>query len=227
MQKSRRIMLFSPPLPPLVMTPDHPVVIGRQAQCDLTLHDNDVSRRHAEVCFEAGGYVLRDLGSTNGTFLNDKEITSPAPLSPGDRIEVGARTLTFCELAPEALGAAENPNAAQSLSAERSPSREAFAGDLSEIPAFAVLQVLELGSRSGLLEIDAEDLSCRIWLREGVPIHAESSNQTGFDAALSIASLERGRFRFEPQLVTVEATIACTMTELLTEGCRLLDEQRA
>lgn len=227
MQISGKVMLFSPPLPPLALSPEHPVVIGRQAQCDLPLQDNDVSRSHAEVSFENGVYVLRDLGSTNGTFLNGKEITTPSPLSPGDKIEVGPREVTFCQLEAEALGAPVSPDAAETIIAEHLPSSETFVGDLSQIPPFAVLQVLEMESKSGVLKIEGPGISCRVWMHEGVPIHAESARQTGFDAALNIVNLDRGRFRFEPQPVTVEPTIACTVTELLMEGCRLLDEQDA
>jgi len=220
-----KVMLFSPPLPPLTLDPEQPVIIGRQAQCDLSLQDNDVSRAHAEVSFENGQYILRDLGSTNGTFLNGKEITTPSPLSPGDRIEVGPREVTFCELTAEAVDAPVSADAAATIIAERMPSSESFAGDLSQIPPFAVLQVLEMGSKSGVLEIEGDEIRCRIWMHEGVPIHAESNTQTGFDAAISIVNIDRGRFRFEPQNVIVEPTIACSVTELLMEACRLLDEQ--
>jgi hypothetical protein len=227
MKISGKVMLFSPPLPPLALTTEQTIVIGRQAQCDLSLQDNDVSRAHAEVSFEEGQYMLRDLGSTNGTFLNGKEISEPTPLTPGDKIEVGPREVTFCELQGEAADSSVSPDAAATIIAARLPSSETFVGDLSQIPPFAVLQVLEMGSKSGVLEIEGPGLSCQLWMHEGVPIHAQSDRQTGFDAALSIVNIDRGRFRFEPQAVNVEPTIACTVTELLMEGCRLLDEQDA
>ncbi len=227
MQSQRGIMLFSPPLPPIPLTPEHPVVIGRLAECDVALRHSDVSRQHAEVGFEGEQYVLRDLGSTNGTFLNGKEITVPTPLSPGDKIELGSRVVTFCALAPGASDATVVPDGDRTVIAERLPSDETFAGDLSQIPPCAVLQVLEMERKSGILGIDTEEQSCKVWFDKGVPIHAESQKQSGFDAALGVAQLEQGRFRFEPQPVNTEATIACTVTELLMESCRLLDERSA
>ncbi len=227
MQNSPKPMLFSPPLPPVELHPDHPIVIGRQAACDLPLKHHDVSRRHSEVSYENGQYVLRDLGSTNGTFLNGKEITTPSVLSPGDRIEMGSRIVTFCELEAGVFDATQDADPAQTIISDRMSKNDALAGDLSQIPPSAVLQVLEMGRKSGILEIDAEAQSCRLWFHEGLPVHAESEKQSGFDAALGIVNLAVGRFRFEAQSVSIETTIACTVTELLLEGCRIFDEENA
>ena len=64
------------------------IVVGRTAPAELTLEDDSVSRRHAEV-FKIGSNVsVRDLGSANGTFVNGERITE-APLSPGDVVRFG------------------------------------------------------------------------------------------------------------------------------------------
>jgi predicted component of type VI protein secretion system len=62
--------------------------IGR-AGCDVDLSDPDVSRRHAVVRGVDGGLGVEDLGSTNGTFVNDSRINGIAPISPGDRVRFG------------------------------------------------------------------------------------------------------------------------------------------
>jgi len=60
------------------------------------LHDDVVSRRHAMVQFtENDGYYLIDLGSRNGTFLNDARVSTPCVLANGDRIRVGVYELEF------------------------------------------------------------------------------------------------------------------------------------
>src|SRR5207248_72932 len=51
-----------------------PVTIGRQAECDVVLDDTNVSRRHAEVRRQGDGYVLVDLGSTNGSKVNGAQV---------------------------------------------------------------------------------------------------------------------------------------------------------
>lgn len=63
-------------------------VIGRGDVCDICIEDSSVSRRHASIEPNEGGYCVRDLGSTNGTFLNDQAVES-ATLSDGDYLRVG------------------------------------------------------------------------------------------------------------------------------------------
>lgn len=72
-----------------------PVVLGRHAECDLVLQDEQASRRHAQVERGPGGFVLVDLGSTNGTMLNGARVDEPVALSPGDQIVVGESLVRF------------------------------------------------------------------------------------------------------------------------------------
>ncbi|HET9689818.1 MAG TPA: DUF3662 and FHA domain-containing protein [Acidimicrobiales bacterium] len=75
---------------------DRPVVLGRLPECDVVLADPNVSRRHAEVAPDgSGGWLVRDLGSTNGTRRNGVPVRTPVALEPGDEIGVGASTVTF------------------------------------------------------------------------------------------------------------------------------------
>lgn len=68
--------------------------IGRESQCDIHFSDTETSRNHAEVEFQEGRYLLRDLGSSNGTFVNQERITEYV-LQHGDRIQIGRQTLLF------------------------------------------------------------------------------------------------------------------------------------
>lgn len=70
------------------------LTIGRSRECDLALDDPSVSRRHAELRVEGGAWVLTDLRSTNGTFVNGKRVDRLA-LSDGDRITLGQSELRF------------------------------------------------------------------------------------------------------------------------------------
>jgi hypothetical protein len=71
-------------------------IVGRSRQCEIVIEDPNVSRRHAEIRpDESGGWVLRDLGSTNGSALNGRRIDHPVALHPGDEIEVGTSVVTF------------------------------------------------------------------------------------------------------------------------------------
>jgi pSer/pThr/pTyr-binding forkhead associated (FHA) protein len=69
--------------------------IGRDtARCDVILSDNNVSAKHARIKREGGEFVLYDLASLNGTFLNGKKVQKQI-LSDDDEIRVGSTTLIF------------------------------------------------------------------------------------------------------------------------------------
>ena len=70
------------------------VLIGRSRDCDMTLDDPNVSRRHAELRREGSAWVVADLGSTNGVKVNGHRVAEQ-PLSPGDEITVGLERLSF------------------------------------------------------------------------------------------------------------------------------------
>lgn len=68
--------------------------IGRHAQCELMLHDPEVSRRHLKMASGENGWLLDDLGSTNGSFVNGQRITHQT-VTPGDRIHIGQSVLVI------------------------------------------------------------------------------------------------------------------------------------
>ncbi|TDC77139.1 FHA domain-containing protein [Micromonospora sp. KC606] len=72
-----------------------PQVIGRGPEVDVAVADPHLSRRHAEVRLTDAGAVLVDLGSTNGTWLNDRRITGTELLSDGDIVRLGRTALRF------------------------------------------------------------------------------------------------------------------------------------
>jgi hypothetical protein len=76
--------------------------LGRHDDCGIRIKSSQVSRRHCEV-FEAGGKLtVRDLGSSNGTFVNGKRVTGQQTLKAGDELTVGAVTLRVVTLGPAA-----------------------------------------------------------------------------------------------------------------------------
>jgi diguanylate cyclase (GGDEF)-like protein len=74
----------------VVLAPGRAFEIGRDASCDLTLQDTSVSRRHARITATEGRtYLVEDLGSRNGTFVNGRPVTRET-FTVGDRLEVGS-----------------------------------------------------------------------------------------------------------------------------------------
>jgi len=83
---------------------DH-IIVGREVKCHIMLNDNSVSRQHSSVTRLAEGYLLKDMGSSNGTYVNGHRIQE-ALLKDGDRISIGD-----CEFWFEAPSEAESqPN---------------------------------------------------------------------------------------------------------------------
>jgi FHA domain/Domain of unknown function (DUF1707) len=80
-----------PDLPRLKLPapPPYPLRIGRSAGCELGLAHDSVSRVHAELFYLNGGWVLRDLRSTNGTKVNGWPITADVSVHPGDVVSFG------------------------------------------------------------------------------------------------------------------------------------------
>ncbi len=77
------------------------VVVGRSKSADVTVADRYLSRRHVRFAHTADGWLVEDLGSRNGTFLNGRRIDSPAPVAPGDVVSVSASILRLLDHAAE------------------------------------------------------------------------------------------------------------------------------
>jgi hypothetical protein len=70
-------------------------VLGRGDQADIRLEDTFASSAHARLAPHGEVMVLEDLGSTNGTYLNEEPLRGPQPLHPGDRIRIGDSSFVF------------------------------------------------------------------------------------------------------------------------------------
>jgi hypothetical protein len=72
-------------------------VMGRGDQAEIRLEDPFASSRHARLIRQGGIVVLEDLGSTNGTYLNEELVSGPQPLHPGDRVRIGDSEFTYLD----------------------------------------------------------------------------------------------------------------------------------
>jgi two-component system, NtrC family, sensor kinase len=89
------------------------ISVGRDASNNIRLHDTEISRRHAEFRQTPDGYNLVDIGSANGSFVNNKKI-EVVPLQPGDHVAFGQTLLVYSTGRPEAQ--AESGDLAEKIS---------------------------------------------------------------------------------------------------------------
>ena len=104
-----------------------PLVLGRGPDNDIDVNDDTVSRRHALMLETSRGFIVRDLNSANGTFINRERLgEQERSLNHGDRMRLGSGkvTLIFRQKGPQTLTMAVQP-----------PSDEAEAGDTGDSPA--------------------------------------------------------------------------------------------
>lgn len=112
-----------------------PVVIGRQADCDISVPSEEISRRHAQVKPTADGVMVEDLGSANGTFINGKRVQTGL-MRPGEELRLD--TIRFLLVAP----GMEMPATQRSPSGGAAPSAPAKRGNPGLIVGLVVALAL-------------------------------------------------------------------------------------
>ncbi len=80
------------------------ITIGRDDDCQIRLTSVDVSKRHCRLRFADGALSVQDLGSSNGTFVNDVRIDGETRLAPGDRLRIGPMVLEVPAAAKKRAG---------------------------------------------------------------------------------------------------------------------------
>lgn len=116
--------------------------IGRDVNNEIMINDAELSRRHARLVSQSGGYILEDLGSTNGTFVNGTRLSGPHNLQPGETIRLGDNVTLSYEVtgfdpnATVASAQAAAPAKAPAAAPAAPPAQPAsgYAGQVPESP---------------------------------------------------------------------------------------------
>lgn len=94
--------------------------VGRDSTNEIVINDAEISRRHARLTLQGAQYVLEDVGSTNGTFINGQRLTGPRALKPGDVVSFGEQIMMIFEATSFDVGATvASPRASAVPSAPR------------------------------------------------------------------------------------------------------------
>jgi hypothetical protein len=203
------------------------VAVGRHHSNDIQLRSRRVSSYHAEILSEVEGLFIRDLESTNGTFVNDEAVRRKK-LGSGDEIRIGGFTLTV-RLMPRDPGNAEPES-------PREPFPAGTVGNLlpfrtappeHEFPDTTLpdlLNELSRVKRSGVVAIRVQHDEGRIYLEEGAVVHCEYRSVRRQKALYRLLGLERGTYQIqEPPSAAVPRTIEGTTEDLVVEGMQQLE----
>jgi hypothetical protein len=175
---------------------DGALVLGRDSDVELVLSEDLVSRRHAELAVKEGEVMLRDLGSTNGTFVNGQRVKK-VKLAVGDRVLVGS---SLMKLVPAAAGTHSTPP----VLVTKTRAQAALQGKLEEVPLPDLVQLIASSRKSGVLLLKRDEEECRIDLREGKLAACSLSAAPAVadkKAFWRVLAWERGSFELIPPAV--------------------------
>jgi pSer/pThr/pTyr-binding forkhead associated (FHA) protein len=111
-----------------------PVIVGRDPSCDILINDPSISRRHCQFTLDAdGALVVRDLGSTNGVYVEDRRV-SKAIVRPGEIVQIGS-VLLRPEWTDQLVGGGR----------DSAPSSEATAIEVIDLGETQPMRIVEIG----------------------------------------------------------------------------------
>lgn len=237
------LFLVRYPESPIRVTGKGKLTIGRSEKNSIVLNEPRVSRRHSHILWnkQTNTFVLVDLGSSNGTYLNGTKIPAnePCALSDWDKIRIASAVFTVRVVQNPAVIENEFNELRSRVELEateiiklsdlyQSYGQAALSGDLEHLCPVELFQMLEAGSKSGILTLKTDDVEGNFSIMDGQVATAEFGEKRGEDAVYDVLRCNSGTFAFMPQkIVNENPEIMINTTTLLMEGCRLLDEAEA
>lgn len=221
---------------------DHSYVLGRAADCDVVLHDIACSRHHArlDVGGTDEGITIQDLGSHNGTYVDDHRIARTTHLRNHSRVRTGSTIflLSLVDAGAEPGPEWDDPGDGHEMTIsfdrrsagparaagapERSPG---FAGQIGVFNVFEILSFLTGSRRSGALHIAFDTGQGRIDLREGeVWGAAFGEDIEGPEALEALVRRKAGLFWLLDDASPCPRTVHVPSSQLLASLFRVLNE---
>ena len=211
------------------------MLVGRSNDVDLVLSEEMVSRKHARLNMGTESITLIDLGSTNGTYVNGEKIKR-FELGIDDRVLIGTSILkvvasSSIELPSEEHDDLDAVRQRMETIAEHNVDSITMTGTLSEVPLPDLLQLFSSNRRSGVLLLEREGKTGKIYLREGEVEYAEVSDAEELSALKAFYRLvgwPDGDFSLEDlnEDVVFEDPLTQPAEHLIMEAARQVDENR-
>jgi hypothetical protein len=215
------------------------IALGRHDANDLQLVSRTVSNFHAELLHDEGRLVLRDLESTNGTFVND-EAVHESELQPGDRIRLGNHVLTvhveqrngdedgFFRLKrqPDYFDVGVKGNIISLRAGMQKTVQTLRAADPHDLSLADLLKILTTGSRSITLALRKGPDDGHIYIRKDKIVHAEYGMARGEKALYRFFGWQKAEYEIQefPASPAVPRTIALPADTLIVEGMKQIEE---
>ena len=133
------------------------VSIGRDNSNTVAINDAEISRKHAKMSLHGNAYVIQDLGSTNGTFVNGTRVSGSQVLNPGDSVSFGENIILAYESAFDSgatvIGQPKGSRTAARAARAAPPPAPAYAGQVPASPVAAAAPAKKGGSKVVLIII--------------------------------------------------------------------------
>jgi pSer/pThr/pTyr-binding forkhead associated (FHA) protein len=219
------------------------VSIGRADDNTIILTEPRVSRKHSQIEWQdkEQAFALSDVGSSNGTYLNGKKVApgEKHTLKDWDKIRIASSVFTARFVDTPSIIKNEFKKLSTRVHFEKTEILRfsdldegaidsAFSGDLEHLTMVELLQMLESGSKTGILTVKTDLGEGVFTIKEGMIILARLGTAADENAVYEVLKCKQGTFAFNPRnSINEAAQIQETTSALLMEGCRLLDEENA
>jgi pSer/pThr/pTyr-binding forkhead associated (FHA) protein len=228
------------PETPVLIPNKGKATIGRADNSTIVLTEPRVSRHHAQIEWQdaRNNFIFFDLGSANGSFLNAKKLPPllPHTIHDRDKIRIASTVFTVRFMDDPAIIQNEFKELRRRVHREMTEvidasdfranmAHPAFSGDLEHLCVIELFQMLESGRKTGMLSLKTDIGEGSYAVEKGRIISARFGDLFGDKAVFEALKASHGPFAFNPQADLPEnRQITLTITSLLMEGCRLLDE---
>lgn len=204
------------------------ITIGRSTNADVVLPHSQVSRIHGKIKVQGpGDYVYEDNGSSNGSIVNGEK-QPKVVLKVGDVITLGPYEIVIHSaesLQSQTTSASDTDHGGHTQVMTQKP-KAAMSGLLHEVPITEILQGLEFNRKTGTLEVQCKAGKGRLTVCEGHPIQATFAGLEHDEALVTIAILREGSFEFSGSVEPGEPKFRSTITAILLEAARRIDERQ-